>query len=316
MSVGGLLDIDERDLDAATVLGSCLQGRHVHIVRDTQAEVAVIESHIRDDSVGDVAEPAPGARIEIDGVLLILAGADGPGAAEDDLMGACLPVVKTAEIDGAGASRDREISAAVGGHTDGYIDGVYPQEGLFRPVEMVGRYPKIIVIVTVGRPVVQGPQVHIEIIDADILVIDRFGRAAEPGAVQLEAILEGELVAVQGPVGISTLETNAELVQSVLIQGLVVSGGKGNKVAGEDAAGRLVRHGHQSHPPGVIFREAIAHDGGIDGYGGCNEGIVNGRPLIAVVPGYTYDPVEFTRKGRIQRERRGKELRESRVLSL
>ena len=125
MPIGRLLDIDQGDLDPAAALRGGLQGGDIHIISNTQAKVAVIQSNIGDDGIRDVAEPAPGARIEIDGILFVLAGADGPCAAKNDLMSPRLPVVKPAEVDGAGAACHGEVSPGVGCETDGHVDGVY-----------------------------------------------------------------------------------------------------------------------------------------------------------------------------------------------
>src|ERR1700733_1008532 len=112
VAVGSLFDIDEGYLDAAAALGSGLQRGYVHVIRKTHAEIAEIQSHIRDQGIGDIAEPTPKPYIDVRGVLLVGAGGDLPGTPEHVIARTCLVVEKGADIDGAGRARDGEITSA------------------------------------------------------------------------------------------------------------------------------------------------------------------------------------------------------------
>src|ERR1700722_11467003 len=107
-------------------------------------------------------------------------------------------------------------------------------------VEMVGRYPEIVVVIAVRGRIVQGPETHIEIVYTDILRINGFGGRTQPGAVELQAVLEREARAVEALVGIRSLEAHPDGMVAVLIERFMVGGGEGKIVVVEDAAGGLV----------------------------------------------------------------------------
>jgi len=97
--------------------------------------------------------------------------------------------------------------------------------------------------------------------DADELGVDGFAGRTQPGAVELEAIFEGEPGAVEALVAIGSLEANADGVIAVEVEGLVISRGEGDIVGVEDAAGRLVGHRHQADAPGVVSGSRLTRMG-------------------------------------------------------
>jgi hypothetical protein len=313
-AVGGFFDVNKRYFDAAAALGRRLEGGDVDVVGDAEAEAVVIQPHVRDERVGGVGEAAPEACIEVNGVGLVVVGVDGPCAAEDDFARAGLVVEQAAEIDRAGGTGDGEEAPSVQGDAGRNVDRIDTQEGLLWMIEVIGGGPEIIVVVAVGGRVVEHAEVHIEIMYADEFGIDRFCGGAEPGAVELEAVFEGEAGAVEGFVGICALEADADLVVTVFIKAFVVGRGEREVVGIEDAAGGFVGHGHGADAPGVVLRQLAPEDGGVDGYRGGDECLVDVRPLIAVVAGYADHPVEFAGQGRVEGQGGGKELGKAGIL--
>ena len=101
-SVRRFFDIDKGDLDATAALGGRLQRGDVHVIGDSQAEVAVVQTHVRDQGIGGIGESPPESCIEIDGVVQVIIGVDGPGASQYDFVRAELVIEQAADIDGAG----------------------------------------------------------------------------------------------------------------------------------------------------------------------------------------------------------------------
>ena len=196
------------------------------------------------------------------------------------------------------------------------IDRVDAEEGHLRVIEVVGADAEIVVVIAIGAGVVQCTDPRIEIMDADEFRVDRFARASQPRAVELETVFEGEARAVEALVAVGALEAEADAMVAVFVEREVVSGGEGEIVVVEYAAGRFVGHGHETETPGVVLRQLGNHDGRVNRYGGGDEGVVDSRPLVAIVAGYAHGAAEFAGEGRVQGHRRGKELGEAGVLGL
>src|SRR3569833_3456302 len=129
-----------------------------------------------------------------------------------------LLIIKPAEIDSAGSSGHREIGAGMSRKTDRHIDRIHTQKRFLWSIQVIGRGAEIIIVITIGGPVVELLQAHIKVVYADILVIDGFGGAGQPLSIQLQTIFELQLVAIQCPVGVRAQEPETYLVKPILIQ--------------------------------------------------------------------------------------------------
>src|ERR1700754_2839112 len=85
-------------------------------------------------------------------------------------------------------------------------------------------------------------------------------------------------------------------------------------VACEGSPGRIVVHRHDSETPGVVLGQLLAEDRSVNRYRGSDKGIVDRRPLVAVVACHPYYPIELAGESGIESERRSKKLGKSRIL--
>src|SRR6202012_6034132 len=98
--------------------------------------------------------------------------------------------------------------------------------------------------------------------------VNRFGRRPQEGAVELETVFESEPGAVEALVGVDALETYADGMVTVFIQGQVIGRRHTEIIVIENAAGGLVVHRYEANAPGIVDGQFIGEDGRVDGDGG------------------------------------------------
>src|SRR5690606_34758042 len=98
-------------------------------------------------------------------------------------------------------------------------------------------YAEIIVVVSIGRTIVQYPYRHIEIAEVDHAGIYRFATGNGPAAKLVELIFKIQLGAVEALGIVGSLETKTNRMQTVFIQPFMIGSGDSKKIGGKYTIG-------------------------------------------------------------------------------